>query len=127
MDYASVQAAPSRAQVGDDIYALILRNVQSSNGTSTNWGCERSYSHWGTRTYSNDHNPQPAERLGAGYTGSCGVWIAPFNGAGGGTHDAVKCLQDLFGSLDDHMFQILAIASIGDFKLAPAQGVIHAD
>ncbi len=72
MDYAALVPIPSRNQItGNPSFDILLR-IQSSG---TNTGCILAYAFWGTKTYRNDFNPQPAAALGAAYTGFWGVII----------------------------------------------------
>jgi prepilin-type N-terminal cleavage/methylation domain-containing protein/prepilin-type processing-associated H-X9-DG protein len=85
MDYASLNPIPSRAQLGDDRF----RSLTASQPGRPTRGCRTAYAFWGTRTYGNDHFPEPRSELGARYTGFNGAIVRSsyFVGADGQVTD----------------------------------------
>ena len=66
MDYASLTAAPSRGQLGDNLFNALLNNGR---------GCSSAYAFWGTPSYGNDFNPRTSDQLGSRFTGFWGIIV----------------------------------------------------
>lgn len=66
MDYAALTPVPSRSQIGDTTFNLLLKPTG---------GCSSSYGFWGSRSGGNDFNPLPSTVLKTNFVKFSGVII----------------------------------------------------
>ncbi len=66
MDYAALTPVPSRSQLGDTLFNLLIKPPG---------GCGSSYGFWGSRSGGNDFNPVPASKLKTNFLKFWGVII----------------------------------------------------